>query len=658
MNLSELAAYAEEKYHMKEEHKWDAFPGFSVLADPDTGKWVALLMRQWDYETGTELVRCDIKCGRQSIAECGVPYVTNAFRMKGNKWVGVIFDDRTEAEVVFRLFDRAVRAGEGHGYKVVLEEAGRQDGHAETDRVYKDTLLPLEALRGNYDKRRLEERQAKASAPLVPPRIFDMMKLYEYGSSSFEHKCRNFVRQGKFMEDYEDNYVWNGELRRYFTTYHDLNLNQLRGFFTWRARVRRGEFKRITTSLAYMYIYELLNGIGAADAGDSLRKMREFEAGYLDSGIGDESMRDNLHRWMMDLAILSGSPAEEVLPYIAPAAIERDRQLMVLKKPGEHSDEEIFGALMALTGGKTEKSPVLQRERERGIHLFAQVWRYMTDHYSDEGWDIFMACFGKPAAYPWHPLANAVYWERGPRKDMEYVLTECRRYVCRHGEWFEMRYDNLYFDRYRIHEILREADRLLRRYLKTGHYLKKKQGNEWIEPFITAVIEADRKAVLEAEKPKIHIDLTNLDRIRRDAQITRDSLLTEEEIGGPAVQLSTENVQTPVPNEPEPVTIEVPHTEILSPDAGHTEILSLDAAHAEILSLDAVHAGILLALMRGEPVADLIRSGHLMPSVVADTINEAVFDEIGDNVLMCDGEEITLVEDYREELEQIIEGEV
>ena len=43
-----------------------------------------------------------------------------------------------------------------------------------------------------------------------------------------------------------------------------------------------------------------------------------------------------------------------------------------------------------------------------------------------------------------------------------------------------------------------------------------------------------------------------------------------------------------------------------------------------------------------------------MPSVVADTINEALFDEIGDNVLICDGDEIELVEDYRMDLEDIL----
>ena len=41
--------------------------------------------------------------------------------MKGDKWVGVIFDGRTHPEVVFRLFDRAVYAGERRGYTIVLE---------------------------------------------------------------------------------------------------------------------------------------------------------------------------------------------------------------------------------------------------------------------------------------------------------------------------------------------------------------------------------------------------------------------------------------------------------------------------------------------------------------------------------------------------------
>ena len=116
MELSELTAYAEEKFHMQEQHKWEDFPGFSVLADPNTGKWVALLMRQWDSDRGEEMQWCDIKCGRQIFSEIQASYLTVPFRMKGSKWVGVVFDSRTQPEVVFRLFDRAVYSLEEQGF--------------------------------------------------------------------------------------------------------------------------------------------------------------------------------------------------------------------------------------------------------------------------------------------------------------------------------------------------------------------------------------------------------------------------------------------------------------------------------------------------------------------------------------------------------------
>ena len=123
MELSELTAYAEEKFHIHEQLKWDDFPGFSILADPGTGKWIALLMRQWDSDTGTEIQRCDLKCGQESLAELREPYLSRPFRMKGKKWVGVIFDRTTKPDVVFRLFDRAVYSGEPQGYTIVFEDA-------------------------------------------------------------------------------------------------------------------------------------------------------------------------------------------------------------------------------------------------------------------------------------------------------------------------------------------------------------------------------------------------------------------------------------------------------------------------------------------------------------------------------------------------------
>jgi len=103
MTLSDLAAYAEEKLHIREQHKWADFPGFSVLADPVSGKWIALLMRQWDFDAGREIERCDLKCGQEALRGVYPPYLTPPFRMKGRQWVGVRMDEDTDPETVCRL---------------------------------------------------------------------------------------------------------------------------------------------------------------------------------------------------------------------------------------------------------------------------------------------------------------------------------------------------------------------------------------------------------------------------------------------------------------------------------------------------------------------------------------------------------------------------
>ncbi len=74
------------------------------------------------------------------------------------------------------------------------------------------------------------------------------------------------------------------------------------------------------------------------------------------------------------------------------------------------------------------------------------------------------------------------------------------------------------------------------------------------------------------------------------------------------------------------------------------------------MDLDPVHRQILEALLAGKSAQPLIREHHLLASVVTDAINEALFDEIGDNAMECDGDSIALVEDYREDVMDILGG--
>ncbi len=766
MELSELTAYANEKYQIKELHKWADFPGFSVLCHPQSGKWVALLMRQWDGETGEVLERCDLKCGGDMLLRYRRPYLSGPARMHGKNWIGIVFDQRTEKDVVFRLFDQAIAADSRSGYTIVLgsqflpaEGSGNTPGAVYSGPVGNNVSTPgavySDPVEGNgnisgvvysapgggeygnitisprgmggYQDTPLPDpgRVYPPAREVIPERIRQMRHLYEYGRESAEARAKNFYRQAVFMQDYEDDYPWSGDFKRYFPTYYDLSARQLRGYFTWRTHLRRGEFQPIAASVAYIYLYELLNGVGAEGPEDTLNKMREFEKGFLDSGIGEEPMRAHLHRWMMEFAIVRGLPVEMARQAADPEMLERDRALAVLRSSEEYTEEEVFGALAWFGGKKLEGSPVLTKDPERGKRLFCEAWRAASAYHLQDK-DLFTLCFGERKRRPWHPFYNAVYYEAEKTEAKDYALDDCRSFHYRNGEWQVEAFDKMSFDRTRWQSFLHETDARLRRYLKTGRYLRENPADEWLIPYIDAVIEAEKQALIEAARPKITIDLSGLEQIRRDAVITQESLLTEEDLaerdevqesedtgaaGLPLDSMEVSELGEVASNRVEPLR-EPGYTGVagLSPDSmevgkpedtiaaglwlgsvqmpesgevasnrveplrepGGREIISdlLVQNHGEMtnpelarkpedtiaadLPLDPVQVQILRILLEGGDVSEIIQAHHWMPSIVADSINDALFDEIGDTVLLCEEDRLLLVEDYIEDVRDLL----
>ncbi len=61
-------------------------------------------------------------------------------------------------------------------------------------------------------------------------------------------------------------------------------------------------------------------------------------------------------------------------------------------------------------------------------------------------------------------------------------------------------------------------------------------------------------------------------------------------------------------------------------------------------------------LISGESPADYIRSRRLFASIIADSINEKLFDEIGDSVIEETDIGLALVEDYADDLRDLLDG--
>jgi hypothetical protein len=134
----------------------------------------------------------------------------------------------------------------------------------------------------------------------------------------------------------------------------------------------------------------------------------------------------------------------------------------------------------------------------------------------------------------------------------------------------------------------------------------------------------------------------DLDQIRADASVTRDSLLTDEE--------KEEDIETsaPQPNVESTISDKIDH---------HDEPLSeqQDDGNEDEPALDPDQRFLITALLNGQPYEDYCKQHHIMVSILVDAINDQLFDWIGDSVIEFDDQDQPqIVEDYRPDIQELL----
>lgn len=120
-------------------------------------------------------------------------------------------------------------------------------------------------------------------------------------------ETERFVAQARFMADWEDDAPYHGQFNRYYPTYAMMNDQQLRGYFSWRTKIRRGEMEQAPLSFAFVHVYELLNCVGGVDAQACFDELKAFWLAY-------RSLAPELNRymrvWLRDFVVWHNLPAQ------------------------------------------------------------------------------------------------------------------------------------------------------------------------------------------------------------------------------------------------------------------------------------------------------------------------------------------------------------
>lgn len=460
-----------------------------------------------------------------------------------------------------------------------------------------------------YTDEPINKRRNNEQANL-PETLLQMKAIAENKEGVMLSRETLFFRQAKAAEFYEDYSFDRVDFRCYYPTYRDMTDRQLRCYFSWRTGIRKGQYVRTSASYVFVYIYELLSLIGCTGAEDGFEKLRQLYK-YIEH---DSDERDSIlfymRKWMADFVIYYGLSRDCLEGILNTSA---DQAFFVLMKRKEHDREAVFSALSELASYNVSRSAFYQKYPEDFIRVAVGVYDSMC-RYCEKNRKLtyFERLFGREETVPYRIFEKAVF-KLDQRKGYEYRENPVCTYMTSKntGLWYKKGFSLSDGKSRETGKLLKAIDRIMREEYGFEHPLAADDTTKLLCKMIREEIGLLRKEKEKKEPAEIKIDTNLLSAIRKSADVTRDRLIVEEEC--------EEDMKS-----------------------------SAIAEDAKGEGLEEKELDFLRALISGDRYCT-----DISVSVLCDGINEKLFEHFSDTVIDFDGDVPLIIEDYREELEEM-----
>ena len=453
---------------------------------------------------------------------------------------------------------------------------------------------------------------------VMPERIAEMKRLAYSEELMWKPREYVFYRQAKLMEDYEDTFVCRGRFEMFYPTYGSMTTEQLRGYFTWRASVRRGTVPPSGKSYIFIYLYELVNGIGSETPEEGLEKLKQARELFAD----DPTVTRYIEKWTRDFIIYHRLPPE----LLTEADSGFDEALLVLIGYKGQTDDRLFKAIERLSGYNFSRNPFYSEYPDDVRETVCTVYRALAEHCGAHNKKTLSEkYFGRRVSCIYTIFQGAVFYDTMPERSFEYKVNDLCRYEYHGGVWFSDMFPCERTHSRQLYELMRAVDCKMREKYGFRHRLSGCTATKTETKIIESAIESLAERKKREEAARIDIDLSKLGGIRHAADITREKLIVDEEEIAEITEIT------------EPET-----TGELLPEPQNGTLLT----EAEYRFMQC--------LLYGGDLAEAAKSAGSMPSLIADVINEKLFDMFGDTVIDLSGGTPGIIEDYEEELKGMI----
>jgi len=251
------------------------------------------------------------------------------------------------------------------------------------------------------------------------------------------------------------------------------------------------------------------------------------------------------------------------------------------------------------------------------------------------------------------------------------LISKYERYYCKNGEWTA----NLpiYYSSQKdfVGYIIKKTEACLRQAVNYKYKLVaeiKPGGKPFMELKRPAAKRAELDKVIEKAVADFYRDLTrtvvevdfhSLERIRREAKGTQDSLLVpEDEMNDQSAPIKEGSggaaTQAPIPNHYEELTGAGIHSDTQQSEPAELTMSYSDGWKALKGALTDIERKALLITLQGVvSIKAFADENSIMLEVLADCINEKAADCIGDSILELE-DEMIIYDEYREEVVRMV----
>ena len=241
-------------------------------------------------------------------------------------------------------------------------------------------------------------------------------------------------------------------------------------------------------------------------------------------------------------------------------------------------------------------------------------------------------------------FGSAVFFAPAPHPDATYELDPVNRYVCRSGSWYREAYVETRERNSKLGAILRAVDQRLRNAIGYEHPLVEKDVPKYLAQIIDGQIEARLAWEHQREARMVRVDLSQLEGIRAAASVTREALLVDEERedapSAPSAPATAAVAANPTPDhnlaQPQAAATSVP---VASTAPGPNEPSSA-------LGLTDEEAALVAVLLQDKPAPTAATSLDML----VDSINEKLFDLLGDTAIEFGENGPAIIEDYQQDV--------